>query len=191
MDNCDTLICAHCGGLNRIERSALAGAGRESIWSVSPAWKTAFFSIFSVSTLITTIAIIAYQIANRGDAAIMETYRTTAEWVFINGASLALTIYSATEAWETTMVLANHLRQRLLEPLKERQRMEGREEGRAEGRVEGRVEGRSEGRAEGRIEGRAEGRTESDAMWRAWNARREKAAASGEPFDEPPPSFDG
>ena len=61
------------------------------------------------------------------------------------------------------MVLANHLRQRLLEPLKERQRMEGRMEGRAE----------------------------SDAAWRAWNARREKAAASGEPFDEPPPSFGG
>ena len=57
--------------------------------------------------------------------------------------------------------------------------------------MEGRVEGRAEGRAEGRSEGRSEGRTESDAMWRAWNARREKAAASGEPFDEPPPSFDG
>ena len=183
MDNCDTLICAHCGRPNIVETSARGdAAGRESIWSVSPAWKTAFFSIFSVSTLITTIAIIAYQIANRGDAAIMETYRSTAEWVFINGASLALTIYSATEAWETTMVLANHLRQRLLEPLKERQRREGREAGLAEGRVEG--------REEGRVEGRAEGRTESDAMWRAWNARREKAAASGEPFDEPPPSVD-
>ena len=73
------------------------------------------------------------------------------------------------------MVLANHLRQRLLEPLKERQRMEGREAG----------------LAEGRMEGREEGRAESDAAWRAWNARREKAAASGEPFDEPPPSFGG
>ena len=157
MDNRDSPICARCGRPNRIEKSARGGAGRESIWSVSPAWKTAFFSMFSVSTLTTTIGIIAYQIANRGDAAIMETYRSTAEWVFINGAAQALAIYSATEAWETTMVLANHLRQRLLEPLKERQR--------------------------------AEGRSESDAMWRAWNERREKAAASGEPFDEPPPSF--
>ena len=176
MNNGDTLICAHCGRPNRIEKSA---AGRESIWSVSPAWKTAFFSLFSVSTLTTTIAIIAYQIANMGDSAIMETYRSTAEWVFINGAAQGLTIYSATEAWETTMVLANHLRQRLLEPLKERQRREGR------------VEGREEGRAEGRMEGRVEGWTASDAMWRAWNARREKAAASGEPFDEPPPSIGG
>ena len=154
--NRDSRFCPQC-------RHLCAGGGRESIWSVSPAWKTAFFSIFSVSTLITTIAIIAYQIANRGDAAIMETHRSTAEWVFINGAAQALAIYATTETWETIMVLANHLRQRLLEPLKERQRMEGREEGRAE----------------------------SDAAWRAWNARREKAAESGEPFNEPPPSFGG
>ena len=152
--NRDSRFCPQC-------RHLCAGGGRESIWSVSPAWKTAFFSIFSVSTLITTIAIIAYQIASRGDAAIMETHRSTAEWVFINGAAQALAIYATTETWETMMVLANHLRQRLLEPLKERQRMEGRMEGRAE----------------------------SDAAWRAWNERREKAAESGEPFDEPPPSF--
>ena len=64
------------------------------------------------------------------------------------------------------MVLANYLRQNLLEPLKERQRREGMETG------------------------IAIGRSESDAKWRAWNERREKAAARGEPFDEPPPSLD-
>ena len=71
------------------------------------------------------------------------------------------------------MVLANYLRQNLLEPLKERQRREGLETGIALGREEGREEGRSE----------------SDARWRAWNDRREKAEARGEPFDEPPPYF--
>ena len=89
----------------------------------------------------------------------METYRSTAEWVFINGAAQALAIYATTETLETIMVLANHLRQRLQESREERQRMEGR--------------------------------AESDAAWRAWNARREKAAESGEPFNEPPPSFGG
>ena len=68
------------------------------------------------------------------------------------------------------MVLANLIRQNLLEPLKERQRREGWEEGRKEGL--------------------ALGRSESDAEWRAWNERREKAAASGAPFAEPPPSVD-
>ena len=155
--NRDSRFCPHCR--HPLAVGGRGDGGRESIWSVSPAWKTAFFSIFSVSTLITTIAIIAYLIINRGDVALPELYMSITERVFINGAALALTIYSITETWETTMVLANHLRQRLLEPLKERQRMEGR----------------------------VEGREESDAAWRAWNARREKAAESG----EPPPNFSG
>ena len=170
-------FCPHCG--HSLAGGGRGDGGRESIWSVSAEWKTAFFAIFSVLTLITGCYITAYLIANRGDAALAELYMTITERVFINGAALALAIYSITETWETTMVLANHLRQRLLEPLKERQRMEGREAGLAEGRMEGREEGRSEGRAE------------SDAAWRAWNERREKAAASGEPFAEPPPRFGG
>ena len=56
------------------------------------------------------------------------------------------------------MVFANYLRQHLLEPLKERQRMEGREK--------------------------------ECAKWRAWLERRDRAAARGEPFDEPPPDLD-
>ena len=153
----DRCFCPHCG--HPLAGVIRGDGGRESIWSVSAAWKTAFFAIFSALTLITSCFITAYLIANRGDAALAELYMTITERVFINGGALALTIYSITETWETTMVLANHLRQRLLEPLKERQRMEGR--------------------------------AESDAAWRAWNARREKAAASGEPFNEPPPSFGG
>ena len=107
-------------------RRGRRGAGaRESIWSVSERWKAAFFSLFSVSTFSSTCLIIAYEIANRGDAALMDVYAEITRRVFINGGALALTIYSATETWETMMVLANYLRQNLLEPLKERQRMEG------------------------------------------------------------------
>ena len=80
------------------------------------------------------------------------------------------------------MVLANLLRQNLLEPLKERQRREGWEEGYAEGY--------EEGFAVRYAEGLTQGRAEADAIWCAWNARREKAEARGEPFGEPPPSFD-
>ena len=144
---------------NRNERQNKRGAGRESIWSVLERWKAVFFSLFSVSTFTTTCVIIAYEIANRGDAALMDVYATITQRVFVNGGALGLTIYSATETWETMMVLANYLRQNLLEPLKERQKEEGR----------------------------VEGREESDARWLAWNERREKAAAEGELFDEPPP----
>ena len=154
--------------------SAAAEPRRESLWSVSPAWRNAFFSTLGVSLLVSSCAIIAHTLINMGDAGIMETYLSAAEKILISGGALAILIYSATDSWEAMMVLANYLRQNLLEPLKERQRREGREEGREEGRVEG----------------MATGITLSDAKWRAWNERREKAAARGEPFDEPPPSFD-
>ena len=88
------------------------------------------------------------------------------------------------------MVLANYLRQNLLEPLKERQRREGFEQGWREGFAIGRAEARAKRFAIGYAEGIALGRSESDAEWRAWNARREKAEARGEPFGEPPPDFD-
>lgn len=96
------------------------------------------------------------------------------------------------------MVLANHLRQTLLEPLKERQRMEGFEEGFAKGYEEGFAEGYAKGFKEGiemaraeMSEGYAIGVALSDTAWRAWLERREKAKASGMPFDEPPPNLGG
>ena len=49
---------------------------------------------------------------------------------------------------------------------------------------------RAEGKAEGIVEGKAQGRAETIAEFRryfAWERRREKAAASNQPFDEPPP----
>jgi len=103
------------------------------------------------------------------------------------------------------MIFANHLRRTLLEPLKERQRMEGYREGLAIGREIARAEmietARAEGRAEGIEIGRAKWLAEEreqalklggdmvDAAWTAWNARRERAAARGEPFDELTPSL--
>ena len=211
---------------NGSERTKTRDRERQSIWSVSSEWGTAFFAVFGVSTLATSCMITAYLIANRGDAALMETYMLIAEKVFTNGAALGLTIYSITETMETAMVFANYLRQNLLEPLKERQREEGREEerekvreareegieegieiGRAREREEAREEAPARGREEARENGTARGREERTALgreewlelgalrnelkWRSWNERRERAAASGEPFDEPPPSFGG
>ena len=62
---------------------------------------------------------------------------------------------------------ADYLRQKFIEPLKERQKEEGRAEGRAEGRVEGRVEMREE------ILG--------------WLQRKEEAEREGRDFNEPMP----
>ena len=155
---------------------------RESIWSVSTGWKTAYFVTFSISTLITSCVIAAYEIINRGDADPVKTYLSITERLVPNGVALAIVIYATMELTETIMVVANYIRQNLLEPLKARQR--------AEGRAEGVAEGRAEGIAEGRAEGIAEGIAESHAMWRAWNERRREAEARGEPFTEPPPDLD-
>ena len=160
--------CACCA---KICGSGAGESRREGIWSVSSAWKKAFFSILGVSLLISSVVIIVYTLITMSGAGIMDIYMTTAGRILISGGAQAILIYAATDSWEATMVLANLIRQNLLEPLKERQRREGWEEG---------VE-----------DGLATGRSESDAKWRAWNERREKAAASGEPFDEPPPSIDG
>ena len=57
-------------------------------------------------------------------------------------------------------------------------------------RAEGKAEGIAEGKAEGIAEGKAQGRAETVAEFHryfAWEKRRAEAAASNQPFDEPPP----
>ena len=63
------------------------------------------------------------------------------------------------------MVLANYIRVKLVEPLKEQLRAEGREQG------------------------RELGRTQANAAWHDWNERRKKAERDSVHFDEPPPEL--
>ena len=76
-----------------------------------------------------------------------------------------------------------------------REREEAREEAPARGREEARENGTAREREERTSLTREEwlelGSLRTEVKWRSWNERRERAAASGEPFDEPPPSFGG
>ena len=74
---------------------------------------------------------------------------------------------------------ADYLRQKFIEPLKERQKQEGRDEGLKLGRAEGRAQGRAEGHAEGRAEMRSE--------IEAWLRDKEQAEREGIEFNEPMP----
>ena len=65
-----------------------------------------------------------------------------------------------------------------------------REEAHVQGHEEGRREGRQEGVAIGRQEGVAIGRQEMLAQWQDWNARRQQAERTGQPFTEPEPGSD-
>ena len=87
------------------------------------------------------------------------------------------------EGVQFPMVLANYVRVKLVEPLKEQLRAEGREQGREQG-IE---QGREQGREQGIEQGREQGITQANAVWREWYERRLKAEAEGLPFDEPPP----
>ena len=71
------------------------------------------------------------------------------------------------EGVQLPMVLANYIRVKLVEPLKEQLRAEGREQGREQGRELG--------------------RTQANAAWHDWNERRIRAETEDTPFDEPPP----
>ncbi len=149
--------------MSRAKRSGDPTGRRESIWSIPAGWRVAYFALFSVSSLALTFAIVGYKIANRGDAHPVELLVSIAESVSVVGIALAITTVSVMEVVQFPMVLANYVRVKLVEPLKEQLRAEGREQG---------------------IE---QGLTQANAAWREWNERRLKAEADGVLFDEPPP----
>ena len=134
---------------------------RESIWSISPRWKTTYFYLFSIQSLLGTGLLSWYEVAQRtGDNAV-ETILAVISGMAEIGVAAAVATIVTTEVTQNVMVTGEYLRQKLVEPLKEKQRAEGRAEGRAQER----------------------------AAWEAWNRRRMAAESESKPFDESPPSF--
>ena len=149
------------------ERSGESKDRRESIWSIPAGWRVAYFALFSILHLLATGAIVWYEIENRGDSHPVEVLLSIAEGVSVTGLALAVTTVAIMEGVQLPMVLANYIRVKLVEPLKEQLRAEGREQGREQGRELG--------------------RTQANAAWHDWNERRKKAEVDSVPFDEPPP----
>ena len=153
--------------MSRAERSGESKDRRESIWSIPAGWRVAYFALFSILHLLATCAIVWYKIENRGDSHPVEVLLSIAEGVSVTGLALAVTTVAIMEGVQLPMVLANYIRVKLVEPLKEQLRAEGREQGREQGRELG--------------------RTQANAAWHDWNERRKKAEVDSVPFDEPPP----
>ena len=154
---------------------------RESIWSISPRWKTAYFFLFSILSSVGTGLLSWYEITQRTEDNAVETVLAVISGMAEVGVAAAVTTIVATEVTQNIMVTGEYLRQKLVEPLKEKQR--------AEGRAEGLTEGIAEGIEKGIEKGREEGIEAERAAWEAWNRRRMDAESKGEPFDEPPPSL--
>ena len=140
-------------------------------------WQPIYFSIFSVTIVVTMVATVVLNGCS-GCSRLLE-WLEPIESATARGVLYATAIVSTIEVMRMVMLPADYLRQKFIEPLKERQKEEGREEGRTEGHAEGRVEGRAEGRAEMRAE------------FEAWLQRREEAEREGREFNEPVPGTEG
>ena len=126
-----------------------------------------------------------------------DTFLETAESILKShpaiGAIAAFNTFVLMEVYDFMLGTSRWIQERFIDPLEERGREAGRKEGIVAGREEGIVAGREEGVVAGREEGIAAGREEAIAeanrLLSEWLRRRDDAAARGEPFDEPPPTF--
>ena len=157
---------------------------RESIWSVAGEWAPVYFAVFTTLNIMNAARVVWFQTTQAQHAdwslmvdAILENMGRGA----LGNASASIAI---ADIGRFTMVLAG-----MFEEWVNRRRERQMAEAVAEGRAEGIAEGEAKGRAEGIAEGEAKGSVATDALWRAWNARRLDAVAKGEPFDEPPPDI--
>lgn len=101
---------------------------RESIWSISPRWKTVYFFLFSVQSVLGTGLLSWYETTQRTEDNAVETILAVISGMAEVGVAAAVTTIVVTEVMQNVMVTGEYLRQQLVEPLKERQRAEGRAE---------------------------------------------------------------
>ena len=145
---------------------------RESIWSISPGWRTVYFVLFVIQNIAGISLLCWYEIFLRtGDDAIrtiLNISHGSGQTAF-GSAGITLTI---TEAGRLIMVLGEQL-QRWFEK---------REDARVARRVD-------EASAKARAEALAKGRGEAHRQWTEWLQRKMEAEAAGELFDEPPPNI--
>ena len=104
---------------------------RESIWSISPRWKTAYFLLFSIQSLVGTGLLSWYEIAHRTEDSAVETVLAIISRMAEVGVAAAVATVVTTEVAQNVMVTGEYLRQKLVKPLKEKQRAEGRKENHA------------------------------------------------------------
>ena len=177
------------------------GDVREALWGVPRKLRPAYAILFVGQAL----AGIAYRAWHETAVVTHDTFLETAESILKShpaiGAIAAFNTFVLMEVYDFMLGTSRWIQERFIDPLEERGREAGRKEGIAAGREEGIVAGREEGIAAGREEGIAAGREEGIAAGREeaiaeanrlqseWQRRREDAAARGEPFDEPPPTF--
>ena len=152
-------------GATSDRRDSGAGADRrESIWSVGEPWRWLYFTFFLLlmgvgSSLVGWNTLFGESAGEDVVQLLLAAFMAEAA-VSVASAGMSLGI---TEVVMLSTMLARKLDERKARILRE-------------------------GRQEGRLAGLAEGSAVRDAEWDAWLERMQAAQASGESFDEPPPS---
>ena len=159
---------------------------RESIWSISPGWRTAYFALFVVQNVAGIVLVVWNQVFRLTEDDAIQTILNISQGagqVTVGSAGTTLTI---TEGVRLIMVLGEQLQRWF------RQREDRRVEERSAEALEALEEARRQvERAEQRAaEVRAEVRADARRQVAEWDRRRREAEARGEPFDEPIPNFD-
>ncbi len=149
------------------DRQTSTNSKRQSIWSIRAGWTPLYFSLFIVQVIAGDAIIIWQEMSLRTHDDAYDTFVGIIQGIGWVGLASAINTFTIIETLEVAMVMAQWIRQKYLEPLKERQR--------------------AEWRAEGIEAGREEGRAELIEEMKDWDSRRRESEARGETFDEPPP----
>lgn len=150
-------------------KSGGSGDVREALWSVPRRLRPAY----AISFVGQSLAGIAYRAWHETVVVTHDSFLETAEAILrdhpIIGAIAAFNTFILMEVYDFMLGTSRWIQERFIDPLKER-------------KIE-------EGRKEGITMGREAALAEANRLQSEWLRRRDDAAARGEPFDEPPPTF--
>ena len=161
-------------------------------WGLPGSLRALYLGLFAGLMLSGSALVCWYQLYRRPSDGPVETFIAAAEGIGLMSLASAGLSASLIELGRSLMVVAHYLDQWLKKRQEERLARAvaaAVAEAVAEARAEAESQGREGGYAEGRAEGHATARAETQQMWEEWNGRRLAAEASGQPFDEPPPSL--
>lgn len=135
---------------------------REAIWAIRPRWSTLYFVLFTFQVVVGFVITTYYELSSTTPENWIQAYFDIILRTGQVGIAAAIITFTAIEILSSTMLMSEWIRQNLVEPAKERNRV--------------RIERRRE-----------EGRAELIAEIKEWDRRRRDAEQRGETFDEPLP----
>ncbi len=153
---------------------------RESIWSISPRWRTVYFSLFVIQNAVGISLVCWNEIFHLVEDDAIQTVLNIIHQSGQTAVGFAGTTLTITEGARLIMVLGEQLDRWFKK--REQERLD-------KAVAEAVTKAVAEAVTKAAAEARSEALSEVQRKWTEWNGRRMGAEARGEPFDEPPPGF--